>query len=706
MVHVLRDPLVPPGYRQLAGSELRSPPTAVLIGPADPHEKLSVTLLLRRRLDGPPIPDINFLEARRGSAPRTYSSEEFAILYGASDHDIAEVRTFVRAQGMTIESTSAAGRTVVISGTVAQMNKAFAVNLGRFKREPADMRDSKVATDTYRGRSGYVHLPASLSKIVIGVLGLDNRCVARRNNGEDPPNTARMTVQQVCALYNFPDNGARSQTIGIISPSGGLGGFFQSDLQQYFGATMPTVLSVSADDKTHNGSIAIATSAPTFVGSSTLNFNSTDGINVGSRVTVPNLGGAQVVEVTPTTVVINKQLNSTLAGGTTLFFNPDQETLLDICVAGSAAPGALIAVLFTGFTPGDLVTLLKRVAHPRPGDPVCSVLSCSYSYAAGDDPGTAMLSGLAQTDIDAISDAFHDLVLQGVTVCVASGDAGANGSVQDNQAHTAYPASDPWVLTVGGTTIGNVNGAGWDEYVWNDWLMGPPPDLLIDPGATGGGVSDHFARPNYQATANVPPSIKDGHVGRGIPDVAANASINSGYLLHVAGVAFVASGTSAAAPLWAGLIAVLNDALRRSLGFVNPALYFLGSAGFRDINPPPGPLNNDWGPIQGYVAGPGWDACTGWGSPNGTALLELLSPAKHRPIRVAIDPLAVILNEYIYLLLHLPDPIPIEIFTRQIERAIEGLSSSGRHQATMKMKALDVLVQSVRKGLEGNTQQS
>jgi kumamolisin len=520
----------------------------------------------------------------------------------------------------------------------------------------------------------------------------------------------RLTVQQVCELYNFPSNGAHTQTIGIISPTGGWGGYLTSDLQQYFGGSMPTIVDVSADDKTENGSVAATTTAPTLAGSAILTFDSTAGINPGSRTSVPNFGVVQVSTVTPTTLTVFPSLTVTLAAGTTLFFNPDQETTLDICIAGSAAPGATIAVLFTGVTANDLVTLLKRVAFPKKGDPVCSVLSCSYSYAAGDDPDTATLSGLAQADIDAISDALHDLVLQGITVCVATGDVGASGTIGtivDQRAHTAYPASDPWVLAVGGTTVGNVNGTTFDEYVWNDWQMGPPPDDLINPGATGGGVSAHFPLPNYQTLAQVPPSINDGHIGRGIPDVAANASINSGYLLHVAGLGFAASGTSAAAPLWAGLIAVLNDALEQHLGFVNPKLYEIGSeigsAGFRDINPPPGPLNNNWGSVQGYPAGPGWDACTGWGSPNGKVLLERLGKPErgHRPL-VAIDPLAVILNEYIYVLLHLPDPIPIEVVSGQIDAAIQRLSPSGRRQAMMKAKALDNLAQIVRDKLQRN----
>jgi kumamolisin len=181
-----------------------------------------------------------------------------------------------------------------------------------------------------------------------------------------------------------------------------------------------------------------------------------------------------------------------------------------------------------------------------------------------------------------------------------------------------FPGSCPWVLTVGGTTVGNVNGSQFDEYVWND----PDPGDSSHWGTTGGGVSDFFNLPSYQQNTEVPASINNGRVGRGVPDVAANASLNAGYSdIFIGGVAQLGNGTSASAPLWAGLIAIINAALGHDVGFVNSYLYSLGSGSFREIIPGTGPADNSNGGVSGYPAGPGWDACTGWGSPNGTALL-------------------------------------------------------------------------------------
>ncbi len=179
------------------------------------------------------------------------------------------------------------------------------------------------------------------------------------------------------------------------------------------------------------------------------------------------------------------------------------------------------------------------------------------------------------------------------------------------------------MLSVGGTTIGNIIGSNFDEYVWNDPSAGDPSQW----GTTGGGISDFFGLPSYQSGAGVPQSVNDNHAGRGVPDVAGNASFNSGYsALFLGGNPMIGNGTSASAPQWAGLIAVINAAIGQNVGFVNPILYYLGSSVFRDINSPPGPADNSNSGITGYPARIGWDACTGWGSPNGMALLGGLNP--------------------------------------------------------------------------------
>jgi kumamolisin len=142
--------------------------------------------------------------------------------------------------------------------------------------------------------------------------------------------------------------------------------------------------------------------------------------------------------------------------------------------------------------------------------------------------------------------------------------------------------------------------------VWNDGTSG---------GATGGGVSETFALPSWQSSAGVPKSVNGGKAGRGVPDVAGDADPQTGYAVRVDGQDTVVGGTSAVAPLWAGLVALINQQRTSSLGFVNATLYGQGEKPFHDITK---------GSNGAYQAKTGWDACTGLGSPDGKKLATAL----------------------------------------------------------------------------------
>jgi kumamolisin len=548
-------PNISANYVPLAGSELRPGPSDRLLGKADEAETFNVTITVRRRPDGPPVPDFDYFRRTPPSERRRLSQNDFANRYGADPADIEKVVAFARNQGLNVVETNVARRTVVVSGTVAQFNQAFGVELGRYEHLVRQRRGGPPHTEAYRGYEGVIHIPQDLEGIILGVFGLDNRRITK-HAAADPPNTNPITVPQVTQLYDFPPNFAAGQTIAILSEDG----YALADLHQY-NTTLP----------------------PTFV--------------------VPD----------PTDI--------TVRGPGNLGFDPVGETTQDISIAGAAARGASLAVYFTTFDQPGWVDLLLRVVHPSPGDPLCSVLSTSFYVSNGDDPVELAADHVTIAWVNAVSAALQDMAIQGVTFCTVSGDYGVNCSAygkgpSDGLQHVVYPGSDPWALCCGGTTIGNIVGNTCDEWNWND----PAPGQFW--GTTGGGVSDFFNfLPSYQVDAGVPVSLKDGHVGRGVPDVAANASYNSGYRIILNGLPAIGNGTSAAAPLWAGLIAILNAALGESVGFINPVLYALGSTVFRDIVAPPGPLTNGNGGVPGYPAGPGWDACTGWGSPRGTALL-------------------------------------------------------------------------------------
>ena len=217
--------------------------------------------------------------------------------------------------------------------------------------------------------------------------------------------------------------------------------------------------------------------------------------------------------------------------------------------------------------------------------------------------------------MDAVS---QDAAALGVTVCCAAGDDGSSDqrapARDDGALHADFPASSPFVLACGGTRLDAAGGKRM-ESVWNQGRSG---------GATGGGVSDVFARPAWQDGAGVPASANPGgRVGRGVPDVAANADPATGYLIQIDGQQMIIGGTSAVAPLYAALIALCNEQLGRRLGYLNPVLYGLPASArvFRDIRSG----DNDIGQHHGaYQASAGWDPCTGLGSVDGGNLLAAL----------------------------------------------------------------------------------
>jgi kumamolisin len=282
----------------------------------------------------------------------------------------------------------------------------------------------------------------------------------------------------------------------------------------------------------------------------------------------------------------------------------DGEVMLDIEVAAGIAPAAHIAVYFAPNTDKGFLDAITYAIHDAENKP--SVISISWGNAEKDWTRQAMTS---------FDEEFQSATALGVTVCCAAGDAGSGdenpdgGANPDGLAHADFPGSSPYVLCCGGTRLSAQGTKIASEKVWNE-----------DPqrSATGGGVSDVFALPAYQRAAGVPPSANPGkRRGRGVPDVAAVADPQTGYRVRVDGEEGVIGGTSAVAPLWAGLIALCNQKVGAPAGFIHPLLY--GSHGgksvFRDITE---------GNNGAYRAKAGWDACTGWGSPDGAKLLKLL----------------------------------------------------------------------------------
>jgi kumamolisin len=359
-------PKTPRKYVRLPGSERKPGANARLLGPADKNESFKVTIVLRRRPDGPPVPDFDHYRVTPPAQRRRLPAEEFARKYGADPADIERVEEFVRSHGLAVVETHAARRTVIVSGTVAQFSEAFRVELKMYEHQISRGRRQSPRTETYRGRDGFIHIPDDLVEVIVGVFGLDTRSITKRN-AADPPNTNPISTTTITKLYDFPTISATGQTIAILS----LGGYISSDISATFGGSPPVVIDVSVDAS--NGGF------------------------------------------------------------------PDGETTQDICIAGLAAPGAAIAPYFTTGTQQGWVDLIHRVVHPSLTDPVCSVFSSSFYVADGDDTATLANEGISISWLNAVNAAFQDAAIQGVTICIASGDTGANSKVGANPAAWFLP---------------------------------------------------------------------------------------------------------------------------------------------------------------------------------------------------------------------------------------------------------------------------
>ena len=461
---------------------------------------------------------------RDAAEPRAALRAHREQVYGP---DIKLVTDFATARGLTVAAVEPARRLVKLAGPASAMEAAFGTQLHHYSQ----------GDQTFRGRSGVLHLPEELVGVVESVLGLDNRPAAAPRLIQSRALTPQALLpNQFATLYDFPpDRDGTGQTIALLELGGG---YAPADTQAAFaamGLAPPHVTSVPVD---------------------------------GAR-------------------------NAFSGGGA------DAEVALDIQVAGGVAPGAAIVVYFTPNSTAGFADALSAATQDATHKP--SVISISWGSPEENwtEQAVATMNSLLQ-----------DAAGLGISVFVASGDSLATDGISDGRAHVDFPASSPWAIGCGGTEIQVEGDTLAGETVWNDGDSG-----------TGGGISDLFDPPAFQAHANLPASVNGGRMGRGVPDVAGNAAPGSGYAIVVGGQTQLAAGTSAVAPLWAGLVARLNQGAAHSVGFFLPAIYAQPDL----LRPVTSGSNRPAGSPLGYEAGPGWNACTGLGTPRGQALAAALA---------------------------------------------------------------------------------
>ncbi|MFZ3350998.1 MAG: protease pro-enzyme activation domain-containing protein [Xanthobacteraceae bacterium] len=512
------------------GSARNAVAGARLIGKSDGGPRITVTVVLKRKMQIPEeqLHQHSLLLPHQRAA---VDHASFARQYGASDDAIAAITLFAATHTLAVADVDQSRRVVKLTGSVADMEKAFGVQLD----------DYAIGRHAFRGRRGPLLLPTAVLPHVEAVLGLDNRPVAKPRLR---PRTAQPAFypQQLAALYKFPKGDGAGQTIALIELGGNSG---PDDLTNYF-------------------AVCGLAQAPT----------------------------VRTVSVTPGFPVPYGQ-------------DPDSdaEVMLDIEVAGAMAPGAAIVVYFAENTDQGFYQAVSQAVH----DPATTVVSISW--------GSPEKGWSAQT-MDSWNTLGQGAALLNVPIFVAAGDHGCTDEEDteagyDGQRNADFPGTcASGVVCCGGTSLQSNGFSITKEVVWNG----------NDGGATGGGVSTHFKTPSWQSGL-----IAEGGsvlVMRGVPDVSGNADPNTGINVRVNGSDSVSGGTSAVAPQWAAMTAVLSQVLKHKAGFFIPLLYANAKA-LATNNIVTG--NNSVYGVTGFSAKQGWNACTGLGSPNGEKLLALLS---------------------------------------------------------------------------------
>jgi kumamolisin len=564
----------------IPGSTRVQPPQARLVKKCDLKEQIKVSIYARPNPTGPGTDPaaIDEMNAKLPGERRYLTGKDFDARFGADPAELAKIEAWAKSCKLKVIDSSVAKRRVLVQGSIGDINKAFGVELNEYEH-PQSGR--------FRARVGQVHVPGELAGVVQGVFGLDTRPVGK-------PRRRRSTFKPVDVAAIISSEVKEKKHRGHAATANPFPGtFFPTDLAQLY--SYPETASGSGQN------VAIFA----FNGSGTPDTRGGYVLSALQNYFEKVIGGTapKIKDVVvqgpgndpgPDSQASGQQGDST------------GEVMLDMCVVGSVAPGANIFMYFTEFTSQGWVDALNEAVTDAND---IAVISISYGNPEDDPQGAWTAMGVRQ-----VNQALQAAAAKGITVCCASGDDGSADQVTSG-AHVDFPASSPNVLGVGGTKVvasSGSNAAITSETVWNETMQSE--------GATGGGVSAVFTKPAYQDDVNVPPSANPPHkVGRGVPDVAADADPETGVVvMHVDGKQLeVIGGTSAAAPMWASLVLRLNQGLGARCGFLNTVLYEKFATGvLRDIT-----VGNN----GAYSAGSGWDACTGLGSPNGERLLTALS---------------------------------------------------------------------------------
>jgi kumamolisin len=526
----------------------------------DPGERITVTVVVRSRADHGAL-----AAALKGLAkllPRDrprLSADEFERRFGAAPADIAAVVAFATLYGLRVGEVSPARCTVELSGTLEQFGRAFGVGFRLFGHP----------IGPYRIQDGPILIPRRLQGVIEDVIGLDDRPLLTPGVAASPaPSSssdygigklAYTDPRAMAKYYGFPEGTGAGQCAALVQFGGG---YDPDDMEAYFqlrGIACPEMALVEIQGQTNQpASPGVMKSCAAYLG----------------------LLGPGAVEPDDQNVY---KANSGAFWATL-------ECTMDLQILGTVAPAARLVTYLAPNTEQGKYNAFSKAIFDTGNNPM--VINCSWGSCESQTPQSAMIS---------LDQLFQKAALRGVTICCSAGDHGDGASTCGGQPSGHFPASSPNALACGGSSVAQDLST---ETSWYEVLSGYPM-------SGGGGYSQIFDLPDWQKSAIA------GQTGRGFPDVVAKADIMTGYDVVVGGLDLPMGGTSAAAPLWAGLIALLNEALKEPVGYLTALLYSGGFAtALRAVT------RSGGGPC---TPTPGWNPCTGLGAPIGTALLAALS---------------------------------------------------------------------------------
>jgi subtilase family serine protease len=587
------------------------PAGASLAGAVSPERQLDLYVALEPR---DPAALERFAEevATPGSPVygRYVSVPQFAARFAPTAAEVATVRQALVAQGLEVGAPSANNLSLPVTATVAEAEAAFGTAIDRI--------ETPTGRAAFANRSAPL-VPAAAAPYVEAVLGLSDLETSRRADppADPDPRIPGLTVPQ--SATSVPGS-TPVTTTSVLT-----------------GGPQPCAAAIKAgEDETGYTADEFATA-----------------YDLNGFYAAGNFGAGQTVALLELEPFFTKDINDfqncygthvpitiETVGEAPPDEGEDGEAAMDIENVISLAPGAQILVYQSDNDEGAEAEILSAYVSQS----VAKVMSSSWGLC---ERFTAKTEPAAMTTMKTL---LQEAAAQGQSFFAAAGDFGStdcydeSSKTPDKSLAVDYPPSDPFATAVGGTRMEDPTGAATD-YLWDE-----APEW----GAGGGGLSEYFAMPAYQQDAAPALGVVDGlssgapcHFAgycRQVPDVSADAAVESGWVIHAEGHWEVNGGTSAAAPFWAALTALTNaspSCAGHPIGFANPALYAVGgtsyATAFRDVTGPLAggrPTTNRFDEAEPFPAKVGYDMASGLGAPIGTSLAASLCALANPPATV------------------------------------------------------------------------